>query len=85
MINENTKVMVLWPDDDTDVFNIGAGYLNGNILSPYMFIVCQGYVIWTSMALIKENRFTLKKKVRNWRCRLKTLRIADSDDALALT
>ena len=36
--------------------------MQGDILAPYLFILCQDYVLWMSIALIKENGFTLEKQ-----------------------
>ena len=37
------------------------GLVNMDILAPYLFILCQDYVLWISIDLLKENGFTLKK------------------------
>ena len=55
---KNTKVKVLSPDWDTDFFDIVAGVLQGDILAPYLFIICIDYVLRT---LMRENGFTLEK------------------------
>ena len=52
---------------DGDFFNIVAGVLNGDTLATYLFMICQVYVLRTSIDLKRENGFTLKKKVRNRR------------------
>ena len=57
----NMKVNVRSPDGDTDFFDIVAGVLHGDTLAPYLFIICQDYVLRTSIDLIKENSFTLKR------------------------
>ena len=61
MLYKNTKAMVYSPDEDTDLFNIVAGFLQGDILVPYLFILCLNYILQTSIDLIKENGFTMKK------------------------
>ena len=61
MLYENTKEMVRSPDGGSDFFNIVAGILLGDTLTPYLFI-CLDYVLRTSIDLIKENGFTLKKQ-----------------------
>ena len=53
--------MVHSPDGDTGFFNIVAGVLQVDTLVPYLFIVCLYNILWTSVDLIKENGFTLKK------------------------
>ena len=62
MLYKNTKVKVCSPDRDTDFFEVVTGVLQGDTLAPYLFIICLDYVFWTSIDLIKENGFTLKKK-----------------------
>ena len=61
MINSKTKVKVCLPDGDTDFFDIVAGVLQGDTLSPYLFLICINYVLRTLIDLIKENCFALKK------------------------
>ena len=60
MLYSNTKAKFLSPDGDTDFFDVGI--LQGGTLAPYLFIICLDYVLRTSIDLIKENGFTLKKK-----------------------
>ena len=45
MIYRNTKVKLRSPDGDTDYFDIVAGVLQGDILAPYLFIICLDYVL----------------------------------------
>ena len=61
MFYNNTKVKVHSLYGDTDFFDIVAGVLQGDTLAPYLFIICLDYVLTTSIDLIKENGFTLKK------------------------
>ena len=49
---------------DTDFFNIVTGVLQGDILAPYLFVICLNYVLWISIDLIKENSLTLKTRSR---------------------
>ena len=62
MLFSNTKVKVRSLDGDTDFFDIVAGVLQGDTLAPYLFIICLDNVLRTSIDLIKENGFTLKKQ-----------------------
>ena len=62
MLYKNTKVKVHSSDGDTDFFDIVAGVLQRNTLVPYLFIICLDYVLRTSIDLMKENGFTLKKQ-----------------------
>ena len=60
MLHKNTKVKVRSSDVDTDFFHVVV--LQGDTLFPYLFIICQDYILQTSTDLIKENSFTLKKR-----------------------
>ena len=64
MLYKNMKVKVCLSDRDTDTdfFDIVAGVLQRDTLAPYLIIICLDYVFWTSIDLMKENGFTLKKK-----------------------
>ncbi len=46
---KNMKVKVPSPDGDTDYFDIVAGVLQGDTLTPYLFIICQDDVLITSI------------------------------------
>ena len=52
MFNNNSKVKVRSPDRDTDFFDLVAGMLQGDILAPYLFIICLEYVLRTSIDLM---------------------------------
>ena len=54
---KNTKVKVRSLDGDTDYFEIVAGVVQGDTLTPYLFIICLDYVLRMSIDLIKENGF----------------------------
>ena len=62
ILYRNTKVKVRSPDGDTDYFDIIAGVLQGDTLGPYLFIICQDYVLRTPIDKIKENCFKLTKE-----------------------
>ena len=62
MFYKNGKVMVHLPVGNTEFFDIVAGVLQIDTLAPYIFIIYRDYVLRTSIDLIKENSFTLKKK-----------------------
>ena len=71
------------PDGDTDFFDIVAGVLQGDILVPYLFIICLDYMLWMLVDLMKENGFTLvKAKSRRYPAR--TIMDADFADDLVL-
>ena len=61
IVYKNTKLKVHSPDGNRDFFGIVAGVLQGEILVPYQFIICQDYILQTSIDLMKENGFTLEK------------------------
>ena len=79
----NTKVEVRSPDGDTEYFNIVAGVLQGDMLAPYLFIICLDYVLRTSIDNIRENGFMLTKK-RSRRYPAKTITAADYANDIAL-
>ena len=83
MLYRNTKVKVRSPDGDTDYFDIVAGVLQRDILSPYIFIICLEYVLRKSIDKIKENGFKLTKE-RSRRYPAKTITDADYTDDIAL-
>ena len=47
-------------------FDVVTGVLQGDKLTLYLFIICLDYVPWTSIDLIKENGFMLKKTRSRW-------------------
>ena len=83
ILDRNTKVKVYSPDGDTDYFDIVAGVLQGDTLAPYLFIICLGYVLRTSIDKIKENSFKLTKK-RSIRYSAKTITDADYPNDIAI-
>ena len=62
ILYRNTKVKVRSPDGDTEYLDIVAGVLQGDMLAPYLFIICLDYVLKTSIDKIRENGFELTKK-----------------------
>ena len=56
--------------ETTEYFDIVAGVLQGDTLSPYLFIICLDYGLRTSIGKIKENGCEQTKK-RNHRRRLR--------------
>ena len=45
ILYRNTKVKVRSPDGDTEYFDIVVGVLQGDMLAPYLFIICRDYVL----------------------------------------
>ena len=68
---------------ETDYFDIVAGVQQGDPLTPYLFIICQDYVLRTSMYKMKDNGFKLTKE-RNRRYPAQTITDADYADDIAL-
>ena len=66
MLHKNMKAVVCSPDGDTNFFDKVAGVLQGYLLAPYLFILCLDYIFQTSIDLIKQNGFKLKKARRWW-------------------
>ena len=80
---KNTKVKVRFSDGDTDYFDIVAGVLQGDILDPYLFIICLDNMLRTSIDIMKDNGFKLAKK-RSRRYSAQTITEADNADDIAL-
>ena len=83
ILYRNTKVKVCSPDGDTEYFDIVVGVLQGDILAPYLFIICLDYVLRTLIDKIRENGFELTKK-RSRRYPAKTITDADYANDIAL-
>ena len=83
ILYRNTKVKVLSPDGDTEYFDIVAGILQGDMLAPYLCIICLDYMLRTSIDKIRENGSELKKK-RSRRYPAKTITDADYANDIAL-
>ena len=83
ILYRNTKVKVRSPDGDTEYFRIVAGVLQGDIVAPYLFIICLDFVFRTSIDQIRENGFELKKKSSR-RYTAKTTTDADYADDIAI-
>ena len=50
---KDTKAMDLSTDGDTNFFDLVAGVLLRNTLVPFLFTICQNYVLRTSIDLMK--------------------------------
>ena len=61
LLYKSTKVKNCSLDGDIDFFDIVAGVLPGDTLTPYLFIIYLDNVLLTLIDLMKENGFTLKK------------------------
>ena len=49
-------------DGETDYFVIVASVLQGDTLAPYLFIICEDYMLKTFIDMMKENGLKLVKK-----------------------
>ena len=76
ILYKNKKTMAYSPDGDTDV-------LRGDTLVPYIFTICQDYLLQTSTDTIKEFFFTLKK-TGSRRYSEETMTDADNADGAVL-
>ena len=61
MLYRNTKVKVHSLDGDTDCFYIVADVLQGEKLSPYLFIISLDYVFRLCIDEMKDKRFQADK------------------------
>ena len=65
------------------LFDIVVGVVRGDALTPYLFIICLDYMLWTSIDLMKENSFKLaKEKSRRYPAQIITDTDYDNDIAL---
>ncbi len=63
MLYKNTKAMVYIPDRHTVFFYIVARVLQGDALSPYLFLFGKDYVLQTSLDLTTENADDIPQKL----------------------
>ena len=68
---------------ETDYFDIVAGVLQGDTLTPYLFIIYLDYVLRTSIDRMKENTFKLAKE-RSRRYSAQIITDMDYTDDIAL-
>ena len=83
MLYGNMKVKVHSSDGDTDYFDIVAGVLQGDTLTPYLFIICLDYVLRTFIDIMKDNGFKLAKE-RSRRYPAQTITDMDYTDDIVL-
>ena len=55
--------MIHSPDGDSNFFGIITGVLQGAPLVPFLAIICLDYILLISINLMKEDGFTLKRKI----------------------
>ena len=66
--------MVRSPDGDTPFFEITTGVLQGDTLSPFLFIICLDYVLKTSLDNYRKldiPRSNYRHRLRRRHCRNK--------------
>ena len=80
---ENKKIKVRSPDGYTEYFDIVAGVLPGDTLTPYLFIICLHNVLRTSIDKMKDNSFKLAKE-RNRRYPARSITNTHNADDIAL-
>ena len=68
---------------ETEYFDIVAGVLQGDMLAPYLFIICLDYMLRTSIDKIRGNGFKLTKK-RSRRYPTKTITDANYANDIAI-
>ena len=68
---------------ETDYFDIVAGVLQEDTLAPYLFVICLGYVLRTSIDKMKDNGFKLTKE-RSRRYPTQTITDVDYADDITL-
>ena len=62
ILYQDTCSMVRSPDGDTDFSDISAGVLQGDTLTPYIFIICLNYILRKAPDKNNELGFTLAKR-----------------------
>ena len=62
MLYKNTQAIVHSTYDDINFFDIIVGMLQGATLAPHLFIICLDNELRTSIDLMRENGFTLKRQ-----------------------
>ena len=62
---------------ETHYFVIVVGVQQGDILVPYLFIICQDFVLRMSIELMKENGSKLAKE-KSWRYPVQLLRMRNT-------
>ena len=57
---KNTSALVVIPESNNDIFQMGSGVLKGDSLAPFLFIICLDYTLSTSM--FSSNGLNLKRR-----------------------
>ncbi|XP_068711831.1 uncharacterized protein [Montipora foliosa] len=78
---ENTSAVVLTPEGETDQFVIATGVLQGDLLAPFLFIICLDFALRTA---ISDSDGLILKRRRSRRYPTETLADLDYSDDIAL-
>ena len=81
----NTRLKVRSPDGDTNFFEITAGVLQGDTLSPFIFIICLDYILRKVLDKTYTLGFTLIKKKSKRYNAIKITDVDYADDIAVLT
>ena len=84
MLYMNTRSMVRSPDGDTQFFEITTGILQGDMIAPFLFIICLDYVLKSYIDCSPNVGFTLKKR-RSRRHPATYITDTDYADVIAIT
>ena len=57
---ENTSILVVTPEGNTDIFQVDTGVLQRDPLAPFLFIICLDYTL--STLIFPSDGLTLKRK-----------------------
>ena len=74
----DTEAQVLYPDGETDFFNISAGVLQGDTLAPMLFILSLDYALRKAASNSHQTCFTLQPQPSR---RQHAIMITDTDFA----
>ena len=61
VLYKNTKAMVWSQGEDTDYFDVLTSVLQGDTVTPFLFILSLDYVLPTPADQLNETGFTLEK------------------------
>ena len=85
MLYSNTTAMVRTTDGDTDFFEILAGVLQGDTLSPFLFIICLDYALRIAADKHKDLGLTINKAKSSRYPPTKITDVDYADDLAALS
>ena len=83
ILYKNSKSLVRCPNGHTEFFHILAGVLQGDILVPFLFVICLDYVLRISVDKCNDYGLTLEQ-ARSRRFPTKKITDVDYAENLAL-